>query len=84
MYSNIKLTIEYMDIETVYFDLYGACIFDYVEISFGSFKWRYCGDGSGLPEHFISTGSSMSSRFRSDFSFSKTGFLAKWEEVNGN
>ena len=62
---------------------YGACIFDYVEISFDTFIWRYYGNGTDLPEYILSTGSSMTIRFHSDLQTTKTGFIAKWEAVYG-
>ena len=74
-----------MDIEapSPYYSSYDACIFDYVEITFGVFNWKYCGNGTDLPEYILSTGSSMTIRFRSDLQTTKTGFMAKWEAVYG-
>ena len=62
-----------------------ACIYDYIEISFGDFQWKYCGNGSTvfIPDHFISSGSSMTIKFHSDRLGTKPGFFATWEEVQG-
>ena len=59
---------------------FGGCVFDYVEISYDSFSWRYC--GSAIPGPFTSTGSSLTVRFHTDEKDTSSGFLAKWEEVN--
>ena len=55
------------------------CGYDYVEVSFGSFSRKYCGDS--LPEPITSTGSTMSVKFHSDQSVTKSGFRAVWTEV---
>ena len=57
-------------------------MYDYLEISFGSFTWKYCGDQ--VPQPLISSGPSMKIKFHSDNIGSKTGFLFKWEELEGN
>ena len=70
-----------MDIES---HEYGACLFDYIEISFdNSFKWKYCGDGSCMPKQFVTSGSSMTIKFITDIQNNKPGFFARWEEING-
>ena len=60
----------------------GACAYDYVEVDQGTFTWRFCGS-IVPPESVISLGPSMTLRFHSDHTETKTGFLAKWEEING-
>ena len=79
--AQIKFTIQHLDIE--YFELFGACVYDYLEISYEGFSWKYCGDGSSIQEPFISSGPTMTIKFHSDFDVSKTGFFATWEEING-
>ena len=59
----------------------GACVFDYLEISYSSFSWRYC--GSSIPGPITSSGPSLTVRFHTDTRITSSGFLAKWEEVNG-
>ena len=60
----------------------GACVYDYVEVDQGTFTWRFC--GSILPlESVISSGPAMTLRFHSDYTGTKPGFLAKWEEIKG-
>ena len=56
-----------------------------MEILFGDFQWKYCGNGSTvfIPDHFISSGSSMTIKFHSDRLGTKPGFFATWEEVQG-
>ena len=74
-----------MDIEapSPYYSSYDACIFDYVEITFGVFNWKYCGNGTDIQDYILSSGSSMTFRFYSDWQTTKTGFFAKWEAVSG-
>ena len=57
-------------------------MYDYLEISFGSYTWKYCGDK--LPQPLISSGRSMRVSFHSDNIGAKTGFLLKWEELEGD
>ena len=57
-------------------------MYDYLEISYGSFSWKYCGDQ--VPPLLISSGKSMRVKFHSDNIGAKTGFLLKWEELEGN
>ena len=59
----------------------GACLFDFLEIDFGTFSWRYC--GNEIPPPITSSGPSMRVKFHSDARITAPGFLAKWEEVNG-
>ena len=59
----------------------GACVYDYLEITHDSFSWRYC--GNTIPGPFISSGSSLTVRFVTNDHITSSGFLAKWEEVNG-
>ena len=59
---------------------FGGCVFDFVEISYTSFSWRYC--GSTIPGPFTSSGPSLTVRFHTDEKYTSSGFLAKWEEVN--
>ena len=80
--AKIKFTIEHIDIES---HVYGGCVYDYLEISFDDYSWKYCGNGSNsfIPDHFISSGSSMTIKFHSDRLGTKPGFFARWEEIKG-
>ena len=77
--GRIQLTIINLDLEA---HESGACVYDYLEIFFNSFSWKYCGDK--IPPPFISSGTSMRVKFHSDNIGAKTGFLFKWEELEGN
>ena len=77
--ARIKLTFESFNLEA---HESGACIYDYVEVSFDSFSWKFCGRNG--PGPFLTTGTNMTVRFHSDNLGAETGFLAKWEEINGN
>ena len=57
-------------------------MYDYLEISYGSFSWKYCGDK--VPPPLISSGTSMRVKFHSDNIGAKTGFLFKWEKLEGD
>ena len=59
----------------------GECLYDYVQISYGSVEEKYC--GSDLPEPIISSGNTMTVTFVSDGSVEFTGFSATWEAVDG-
>ena len=75
----INLTFLVIDIES---HATGACVYDYIEVDQGTFTWRFCGS-IVPPEPVISVGPSMTLRFQSDHIGTKTGFLAKWEEISG-
>ena len=77
--ARIKLTFESFSLEA---HESGACIYDYVEVSFDSFSWKFC--GRNAPGPFLTSGPSMTVRFHSDNLGAETGFLAKWEEINVN
>ena len=86
----IQLTFESFNLE-----YHSRCVYDYVEVSFGTFKEKYCGPnssgfyyngngdniGTSLPGPFISTGKTMKVRFRTDAYVTGTGFKADWNEV---
>ena len=78
--KRIILTFEHFDIIP---HTTGACIYNYIEISHGNFKWRFC--GNTIPEPFTSSGSSMTVKFQSIYQNSNLGnvFLASWNEVAG-
>ena len=52
---------------------------DYVEVSYGSYSERFCGDI--VPEAITSCGSSMVIKFHSDGALTGAGFRAEWEEL---
>ena len=53
---------------------------DYVEVSYGSYKKKFC--GNKVPETIISCGSSsMVIKFHSDSHTTGAGFRAEWEEL---
>ena len=78
--ARIKLTFESFNLEAQATE---ACNYDYVEVSYESHgvTWKYC--GTSLPGPFTSWGPSMKVRFHSDLLGAGTGFLAKWEEIDG-
>ena len=76
--GSIVLTFFNFNIES---HSYGACIYDFLEITFDSFSWKYC--GSIIPGPFTSTGT-MVVKFHTDRLGTAQGFIAKWEEVQGN
>ena len=76
--QRIKIEFEMFHIEA---HTSGACLFDFLEIDFGTFSWRYC--GNDIPPPITSSGPSMRVKFHSDARITAPGFLAKWEEVNG-
>ena len=76
--QRIKIVFEDFNIEA---HSTGGCVFDFLEISFGTFSWRYC--GTEIPPPITSSGPSMRVKFHSDSRITAPGFLAKWEEVNG-
>ena len=76
--GRIKLTFESFAIEA---HESGACIFDYLEVSYNSYSWKYCGQDT--PGPIISSGGSMKVTFHSDLLEADTGFIARWEELEG-
>merc|ERR1712241_1261840 len=52
---------------------------DYVEVSYGSYSEKFCGDT--VPEVITSCGSSMVIKFHSDEFTTRPGFRAEWEEI---
>ena len=76
--QRIKIEFEKFNIEA---HRSGACLFDFLEVDFGTFSWRFC--GTEIPPPITSSGPSMRVKFHSDSRTTAPGFLAKWEEVNG-
>ena len=86
----IQLTFTSFNIE-----YHSRCNYDYVEVSSGTFKEKYCGPnpngfyyngngdniGTSLPGPFTSDGKTMKVRFRTDAYVTGTGFKADWNEV---
>ena len=56
-----------------------TCLYDYVEVSYGSYSERFCGDT--VPEVITSCGSSVVIKFYSDRYITGAGFRAEWEEL---
>ena len=56
-------------------------MYDYLEITYGSFSWKYCGEKA--PPPFISSGTSMTVRFHTDNLGARSGFFLRWEELEG-
>ena len=82
--GNILLTFVSFDIRYGYycFDGYDDdcyCDSDYVEVSYGSYSEKFCGDT--VPEIITSCGSSVVVKFHSDGWSTKAGFRAEWEEL---
>ena len=75
--QKISLTFESFDLEDHY-----SCSFDYVQISFGSFEKKYCGDDK--PSPIVSSGNTMRVTFHSDSDSGAdngNGFKATWKSV---
>ena len=85
--GNIQLTFLSFDLEECsdYDDYYYeytdecTCVYDYVEVSYGSYSEKFCGDT--VPEVITSCGSSMVIKFHSDGATTGAGFRAEWEEL---
>ena len=74
--GQIKLTFTHFQVES-----HSSCAYDYVEIAYGpSFVQKYCGDSS-IPGPFV-TSTTITVRFRTDGSVTKSGFRASWIEIN--
>ena len=57
-----------------------TCVYDYVEVSYGSHSDKFCGDR--VPEAIISCGSSsMVIKFHSGSDITRAGFRAVWEQL---
>ena len=90
--GNIELTFESFDLEleecdyeyndyTYEYSYECTCVYDYVEVSYGSHSDKFCGDR--VPEAIISCGSSsMVIKFHSGSDITRAGFRAVWEEVS--
>ena len=72
--GKIQLTFVSFDLE-----YHSSCNRDYVEVSYGSYSERFCGDT--VPEVITSCGSSMVIKFHSDRYTTGAGFRAEWEEL---
>ena len=72
----IKLTFDQFDVEDD-----STCRFDFVKISSGIVKDKFCGD-SISPTTFISEDNTMNVLFSYDNYVSRPGFKATWESVS--
>ena len=73
------LEIQQMDIES---HASGACIYDYLQISFLEFSWKFCGQSN--PGQFRGNpGAPFRITFHTDNLGTAPGFFAKWKEVEG-
>ena len=72
--GDIRLTFQAFNLEYCAND----CCYDYIEISYESFSQRYC--GTSVPGPFTSS-STITVRFRTDGSVTKSGFSATWTEL---
>ena len=84
--GNIQLTFESFHLEEYnceYDDYHYTDVCtcdDYVEVSYGSYREKFC--GNKVPETIISCGSSsMVIEFHSDSHTTGAGFRAEWEEL---
>ena len=59
----------------------GACVYDYLEVAYGSYTWKFCGKRENL--QLRSDGKSMRIKFHTDNLGTAKGFIAKWEEEEG-
>ena len=90
--GNIQLTFRSFDLEGCSYYYYDystyeyeyldecTCIYDYVEVFYGSYNEKFCGDT--VPEVITSCGSSITIKFHSDGYVTRTGFRAEWEELS--
>ena len=69
--KKVQLTFQSFDIED-----HASCIYDYVEVSYGSYSERFC--GTSIPGPFTSTGRTLTVRIHTDDSVVKGGFSAVW------
>ena len=76
--GSVILTISTMDIEE---HSTGACIYDFLEVAYGSYTWRYCGKRENL--QLRSDGKSMRIKFHTDNLGTANGFVARWEVEKG-
>ena len=72
--QKVELTFESFELE-----LHSSCGYDYVQVSFGSTKQKYC--GSTKPGPITSSGKKMTVLFHSDYSENYKGFSAVWKAV---
>ena len=79
--GKIKLTFERFDVEPKSY-WQTSCSNDYVEVSYGSFSQKFCGNKiPGRPGPFISSGDTMTVKFHSDTFDQRSGFSAVWTEI---
>ena len=85
--GNIQLTFVSFDLlesceyeDTFPYNYVCTCVDDYVEVFYGSYSEKFCGDK--LPRTITSCGSSMVIKFHSDSSVTGAGFRAEWEELS--
>ena len=71
--NRLNVTFTNFNIES-----HSSCSFDYVEISYGRFRQKYCGDT--IPGPFISC-SNITVKFRTDGSVTLSGYKAVWTEL---
>jgi len=72
--KKVQLTFESFELEAQ-----ANCGYDYLEISYDSFKQKIC--GSVKPGPLKSTGNTMTVKFYSDYSETMKGFSAVWKAV---
>ena len=72
--QKVLLTFESFELET-----HSSCGYDYVQVSFGSSKQKYC--GATKPGPITSTTNKMTVTFHSDYSENYKGFSAVWKAV---
>ena len=69
--KKVQLTFQSFDIED-----HASCIYDYVEVSYGSYSERFC--GTSIPGPFTSTGRTLTVRIHTDGTVVGRGFSAVW------
>jgi len=72
--KKVQLTFESFELEAE-----ASCGYDYLEVSYASFKQKYC--GSVKPGVITSSGNTMTVKFFSDHSVTLKGFNAVWKAV---
>ena len=74
--SMVRLTFEAFDIED-----HEDCEWDWVEVSYGSFSEKFC--GNSIPGPFVSE-SPITVKIHTDGSVTESGFRATWTTENTN
>ena len=70
----VQLSFETFDLEPSAY-----CRYDFVEVSYGPISTKFC--GGSIPGPFVSTGTTMTVRIKTDSSVTGQGFKANWTSI---